>query len=99
MLAHGRNELSPFCRMPSQSNKLYKPVRETSDHAEQGMSPFRKEQSLHKRRMAEDTRGTRSSLSSSVRRLRIIIPAAESIIARGQSHPFVDQNTHQVERS
>ena len=52
MLPHGRNELSPFCRMPSQSNKLYKPVRETSDRAEQRMSPFRKEQFLHERIMA-----------------------------------------------
>jgi hypothetical protein len=50
MLAHGRDELSPFCRMPSQSNKLYKPVPETSDHAEQGMSPFLRVRSLHKRR-------------------------------------------------
>jgi hypothetical protein len=41
------SELSPFCRMLSQSNKLYKRVRETSDQAERGISPFRKEQTLH----------------------------------------------------
>ena len=48
-LTEGTNSpRSVDCRL---SNELYKPVPETSDRAERGMSPFRKEPTLQKRKM------------------------------------------------
>ena len=88
--------------MPSQSNKLYKRVRETSDHSEQRMSSFRKRTDSPRglstreewQRVPEEPQLVVVFVRA-VTQTRIIIPAAESIISRGHNHPFrVDLNNY-----